>query len=363
MQFIDLSHQYRAIQEELHSRFADILTHSRFIMGAEVREIEKVLAEYVGTRHAIACASGTDGLQIACMALGLRPGDEVITTPFTFFATAEVLILLGLKPVFVDIDPGTYHMDAVKAEAAITTNTKAILPVSLYGQCVDMDAINAIGNKYAIPVIEDAAQSFGAIYKGKRSCGLSTIGVTSFFPSKPLGCYGDGGMMFTNDDALAARLRRISNHGQERRYYHTELGVNSRLDTLQAAVLLAKMNIFPEEVTKRRQIGERYTHLLKDVVKTQAHQPGSTHVYAQYTIEVEGDRDGFCQRMEAKGVPTAVHYPLALPAQPLLQSLGYRAEDFPVAERAAKQVVSLPMHPYLDEQTQHQIVDAVKACL
>lgn len=363
MQFIDLRPQYQAIQEELHTRFTDILTHSRFIMGKEVQEIETQLASYVGASYAIGCGNGTDGLQIACMALGLEPGDEVITTPFTFFATGEVLLLLRLKPVFVDINPDTYNMDATKIEASITPKTKAILPVSLYGQCPDMDAINAIGKKHGIVVIEDAAQSFGATYKGKRSCGLSTIGVTSFFPSKPLGCYGDGGMIFTDDEALALRMRCIRNHGQERRYYHTQLGVNSRLDTLQAAVLLSKMKIFPGEVEKRIQIGARYTALLQDVVKTPNIQPNQTHVYAQYTIEVEQDRDGFCKRMEAQGIPTAVHYPLSLPAQPALQSAGYTVGGFPLAERAAQRVVSLPMHPYLDEETQDHIVKAVKACL
>jgi UDP-2-acetamido-2-deoxy-ribo-hexuluronate aminotransferase len=362
VQFIDLQKQYKIIEADVAARFKDIMENSRFIMGAEVGELEEKLSAYIKTKHAIACASGTDGLQIALMALGLEPGDEVITTPFTFFATGEVIALLRLKPVFVDINADDYNINANEIEAKITSKTKAIIPVSLYGQCSDMDAINAIAAKHGIPVIEDAAQSFGAEYKGKKSCGVSTIGVTSFFPSKPLGCYGDGGMIFTDDLKLAADMKIIRNHGQEKRYYHTKIGINSRLDTMQAAVLLAKMPIFETEVQARAKIGERYTKLLKNIVKTPVMQPNQTHVYAQYTIEVEA-RDDFCKRLNDKGVPTAVHYPVPLHFQPVFKDLGFKAGDFPIAEMIASKVVSLPMHPYLDEATQDEVVEKVRECL
>jgi UDP-2-acetamido-2-deoxy-ribo-hexuluronate aminotransferase len=358
VQFIDLQQQYKIIEKDVNVRFKDILENARFIMGAEVTEIEQKLADYTGAKYGISCASGTDALQIALMAMGIEEGDEVITTPFTFFATGEVLALLKIKPVFVDINKDDYNIDVSLIKQKITKKTKAIMPVSLYGQCSDMDAINSFG----LPVIEDAAQSFGAEYKGKKSCNLSTVGATSFFPSKPLGCYGDGGMLFSNDENLANDMKIIRNHGQERRYYHTKVGINSRLDTMQAAVLLAKMEIFPDEVKKRAEIGERYTHLLKDVAKTPVVRAGNTHVYAQYTIEVD-NRDEFCKRLQDKGVPTAVHYPVPLHFQPVFANLGFKSGDFPVAEGVAERVVSLPMHPYLDEGTQYEVVAAVKECL
>ncbi len=363
MQFIDLSHQYRIIEKDVTDRFKDIMENARFIMGAEVKELEEKLATYTQTKYGIACASGTDGLQIALMALNLEAGDEVITTPFTFFATGEVLALLKLKPVFVDIDKDTYNINPDLIEAKITKKTKAIIPVSLYGQCADFDSINAIAAKHGIPVIEDAAQSFGAEYKGKKSCALSTIGVTSFFPSKPLGCYGDGGMIFTDNEKLAEDMKMIRNHGQEKRYYHTKIGINSRLDTMQSAVLLAKMKIFPDEVRARGEIGARYTSLLKDIVKTPTLQKNQTHVYAQYSIEIESNRDEFCKKMQDEGIPTAVHYPVPLHFQPVFKDLGFKQGDFPVAEKTSERIVSLPMHPYLDKKTQDQIVDKVKKCL
>lgn len=363
MQFIDLQHQYKIIEHDIAGRLKNIMENARFIMGAEVQEIEQKLAAYTQTKYGIACASGTDGLQIALMALNLEPGDEVITTPFTFFSTGEVLALLNLKPVFVDIDKDSYNINTSLIEAKITKKTKAIMPVSLYGQCADMDVINAIALKHGIIVIEDAAQSFGAEYKGKKSCGVSAIGVTSFFPSKPLGCYGDGGMIFTDDDKLASDMKIIRNHGQEKRYYHTKIGINSRLDTMQAAVLLAKMELFDDEVKARAQIGARYTSMLQEIVKTPTVQENQTHVYAQYTIEIESGRDEFYKKMQDKGVPTAVHYPVPLHFQPVFKDLGFKAGDFPVAETASKKVVSLPMHPYLDKITQDEIVEKVKECL
>ena len=358
MDFIDLKTQQSRIREQIDRRIADVLAHGRYIMGSEVAELEERLADYVGVKHAIGVASGTDALLIAMMALEVGPGDEVITTPFSFIATAETIVLLGAKPVFVDIDPKTYNIDPALIEPVITERTKAIMPVSLYGQCADFDAINAIADKYGIPVIEDGCQSFGATYKGRRSCGLSTIGCTSFFPSKPLGCYGDGGMCFTNDDGLAEAMREIRVHGQDRRYHHPRIGVNGRLDTLQAAILLAKMEVFEEEVKARKRIGNRYTELLSDIVDTPYVEPHNTSVYAQYTIEV-ANRENVRKALNEAGIPTAVHYPMPLNRQPAL-----RTEDrFPNSERAASRVMSLPMHPYLTEEQLERVVQMVESAI
>jgi UDP-2-acetamido-2-deoxy-ribo-hexuluronate aminotransferase len=342
-----------------------VLEHGQYILGPEVTELETVLASYVGTKHCIAASSGTDTLLIALMALGIGPGDEVITVPFTFFATGEMIALAGATPVFVDIDPRTYNIDPAQIEAAVTPRTKAIMPVSLYGQCADFDAIEAVASRHGLAVIEDGAQSFGATYKARRSCGLSLIGSTSFFPSKPLGGYGDGGALFTNDDALAKLMREIRVHGQDRRYHHPRLGVNGRLDSLQAAVLLAKMEVFDEEVAARIRVGARYTELLEAAcngssarIRTPSVEPFNTCIYAQYTIEVD-DRDGFEARMKALGVPTAVHYPMALHMQPVFAHLGLREGSFPSSEAAARRVISLPMHPYLTEGDQDRVVTAV----
>ena len=359
MQFIDLKKQREVILSSLEKRIAQVFEHGRYIQGPEVNELEKRLSAYTGVKRAIACGNGTDAIQIALMSLSLQPGDEIITTPFSFIATCEMILLLQLKPVFVDIKADTYHIDPAKIEEKITGKTKAILPVSLYGQCAEMESINAIAVKWNLPVIEDAAQSFGAEYKGKKSCNLSTIGTTSFFPSKPLGAYGDGGMMFTNDEEVGEKLRKIANHGEECRYQHTMIGINSRLDSLQAAVLLAKMEIFEQEITNRQKIGARYTEALKTFVKTPIVKEGGTHVYAQYTIEVE-NRALFCQKMKEAGIPTAVHYPLLLPFQPIFNCTDFKKGDFPIAENASKHVVSLPMHPYLEENTQDYIIKKVK---
>jgi UDP-2-acetamido-2-deoxy-ribo-hexuluronate aminotransferase len=299
----------------------------------------------VGVQHCIGVSSGTDALLIAMMALGIGPGDEVITTPFTFIATGEMIALIGAVPVYVDIDPRTYNLDPALIEAAITPRTRAIVPVSLYGQCADMDAINAIAERHRLPVIEDAAQSFGATYKGRQSCGLSHIGCTSFFPSKPLGAYGDAGACFTDDESLAKAMREIRVHGQDRRYHHPRIGINGRLDSLQAAVLLAKLAIFPDEVAARARIGARYSELLAGSgCVTPYIEPHNTSVYAQYTIAV-ADREGLIARLSAAGIPTAVHYPIPLHRQPAFAGLAHTAVS--VADRAAARVVSLPMHPYL----------------
>jgi UDP-2-acetamido-2-deoxy-ribo-hexuluronate aminotransferase len=359
MNFIDLKTQYQHLKADIDARIHAVLDHGQYIMGPEVAELEAQLAAYVGVKHAIGVSDGTAALQIAMMALGIGAGDEVITTPFTFIATGEMIALLGAKPVFVDIDPVSYNLDPALLEAAITPRTKAIMPVSLYGQCADMAAINAIAEKHGIAVIEDGAQSFGASYQGKKSGALSTIGCTSFFPSKPLGCYGDGGACFTDDDALATKMRQIRVHGQDRRYHHPLIGVNGRLDTIQAAVLLAKLPSFPAEVEARERIGARYSSLLKDVVRVPVLADGSTHVYAQYTIEVD-NREAVAAALKEAGVPTAVHYPVPLNLQPAFADLNQPAGSFPHAERAANRVLSLPMHPFLDEATQDQIVAAVR---
>lgn len=355
MEFIDLKTQYRHIERDVNRRIKQVLEHGQYILGPEIAELEAKLAAHVGAKHCIAVASGTDALLIAMMAVGVGPGDEVITPAFTYIATAETAAVLGAKPVCVDIDPRTYNIDPALIEAAITPKTKAIVPVSLYGQCADMDRINVIAEKYQLPVIEDAAQSFGAAYRGRKSCNLSLIGATSFFPSKPLGCYGDGGALFTNDDELATVMRQISRHGQDRRYHHIRVGVNGRMDTLQAAILLAKLIIFDEEVQKRIEVGNRYTEILKDIVNVPHIEPHNTCVYAQYTIAVD-EREQVISKLKTKGVPTAVHYPLPIHQQPAFLDSD---EHLPHSENAAMRVLSLPMHPYLPEQTQRNICEAV----
>jgi UDP-2-acetamido-2-deoxy-ribo-hexuluronate aminotransferase len=366
MDFIDLKTQYRRLKPSVDARIARVLEHGQYVMGPEVTELEQQLAAYVGSKHGIAVASGTDALLMALMALEIGPGDEVITVPFTFFATAEMIALIGATPVFVDIDPTTYNMDPALLEAAITPRTKAIMPVSLYGQCADIDAINAIACRHELPVIEDAAQSFGATYKGRRSGGMTAIGATSFFPSKPLGCYGDGGALFTNDDRLAQVLREIRVHGQDRRYHHPRLGLTGRLDSIQAAVLLAKLEIFDDEVAARGRLGARYAELIEAEFGTDAQakvraprvESFNTCVFAQYTVEVES-RDIVETRMKQLGVPTAVHYPLALHMQPVFAHLGQKEGSFPLSEAAARRVISLPMHPYLADDQQQAVVRAL----
>jgi UDP-2-acetamido-2-deoxy-ribo-hexuluronate aminotransferase len=360
MQFIDLAEQYRRLKPEVDKGIQKVLDHGQYIMGPEIKELEEKLATYVGVKHCITVASGTDALLIALMALGVGSGDEVITTPFTFIATAEVITILGAKPVFVDIDPKTYNMDPNLIEQAITSKTKVIMPVSLYGQCADFDKINSIAAKYGIPVIEDGAQSFGATYKGRKSCGLSTIGCTSFFPSKPLGCYGDGGACFTDDDDLAMQMKQIRVHGQDRRYHHPVIGVNGRMDTIQAAILLTKFEVFPGEVKLRMEIGARYSELLKEKVIVPYIEPFNTSVYAQYTIQME-NRDEAQSRLKEAGVPTAVHYPIPLHLQPVFSYLSQPEGSFPVAEDLAKRVLSLPMYPYLDQHQQNHIVDKIQS--
>lgn len=360
MKFVDLNVQYKKIQEGILSGISKVLDSGQYILGAEIDKLEEELRQFVDSKHAITISSGTDALLVAMMALGISSGDEVITSPFTFIATAETMALLGAKPVFVDIDPTTYNMDPSKLESVISPKTKAIMPVSLYGQCPDMDAINKIAKKRDLFVIEDGCQSFGATQNGKKSCNLSTIGVTSFFPSKPLGCYGDGGACFTNSDETAKRIKQIRLHGESRRYYHEVIGINGRMDTIQAAVLLEKMKIFPEEINLRQKVANRYSENLNDFVITPRIQNGNTSVFAQYTILVN-NRDELSKSLYEKGIPTAIHYPVPLHLQPAFEFLGYAKGSFPVAEETAEKVISLPMHPYLEEGEQDQIIKEIIA--
>jgi len=352
--FVDLAAQQDRIRPELERRLDAVLRHGHYIMGPEIAELEARLAAYVGVRHAISCASGTDSLEIAMRALGIGPGDEVITVPFTWISTAETIAQVGATPVFVDIEPATFNLDPARLAAAITPRTRAIMPVSLFGQMPDMAAISAIAGK--IPVIEDGAQSFGATRHGRRSCGVSAIGSTSFFPAKPLGCYGDGGCLFSDDEALAARMRAIRTHGGEKRHHHPYIGMNGRLDTLQAAVLLAKLALWDDEVAARGRIGAHYTQLISQrasAVTPPALLAGNTHVYAQYTIRA-ADRDGLAARLKAQGIPTAVYYPKCLHQQPCFAHVGHG--PFPESERASREVLSLPMHPLLTPGLQERIV-------
>jgi UDP-2-acetamido-2-deoxy-ribo-hexuluronate aminotransferase len=357
MQFIDLMAQQDRIRDRLDDRIRAVLDHGKYIMGPEVSELENTLAEYVGVRHCIGVSSGTDALLIALMAIGIKPGDEVITTSFSFIATAETIALLNAVPVFVDIDPRTYNIDVQRIGPAISDKTKAIIPVSLYGQCADMDAINRLADQHGLHVIEDAAQSFGATYRKKKSCALSSIGCTSFFPSKPLGGYGDSGACFTNDDDLATAMREIRLHGQDRRYHHPRIGVNGRMDTMQAAILLAKFELFPEEVTLRNSIGQRYTRLLNDagVDSTPHIETGNTSIYAQYTLQVD-NREDFANALAQQDIPTAIHYPKGLHQQPAFHT----GVNHPVCEKASRRVISLPMHPYLKDVEQDTIVETIQ---
>ncbi|WP_416900368.1 MAG: DegT/DnrJ/EryC1/StrS family aminotransferase [Minwuia sp.] len=360
MQFVDLKAQYTRLQPDMDARIRKVLDHGKFINGPEVKELEQALADFVGVKHCIACANGTDALQIAQMAVGVGHGDEVIVPGFTYIATAESAAVLGARPVYVDVDPVTYNLDASKLEAAITARTKAIMPVSLYGQCADYPAINAIAEKHGLPVIEDAAQSFGATQNNRRSGALTTIATTSFFPSKPLGCYGDGGAMFTDDDELAMVMRQIASHGQDRRYHHIRVGVNSRLDTLQAAILLSKLSVFDQDLAGRQRAAALYDRHLGDLgIETPKVLDGNTSAWAQYTIQVD-DREKVLAHLADKGVPTAVHYPYPLNRQPAVADPD---AVLPVGDAAAERVMSLPMHPDLSEDDIALVAKAVAEAL
>lgn len=355
--FIDLAAQQGRLRPAIESAIARVLAHGQYILGPEVAELEERLAEYCGASHCITCANGTDALQLALMALDVGPGDEVISPAFSYIATAETTALLGASVTFVDIDPTTYNLNPDQLEVAITPRTKAILAVSLYGQPANFHAINEIAGRYGVPVIEDAAQSFGASYQSRKSCNLSTIGCTSFFPSKPLGCYGDGGAVFTSDNDLARVVRQIARHGQENRYNHVRLGVNSRLDTLQAAILLPKLEILDEEREARQNVANFYETGLADLsVGLPSIQGGLRSAWAQYTVRV-ANRNLFQEKMTQAGIPTAVHYPLSINRQP---AFSHTTRPLSHAETAAKQVISLPMHAYLGKETQQEIINTVR---
>jgi UDP-2-acetamido-2-deoxy-ribo-hexuluronate aminotransferase len=375
MEFCDLKSQYVRLKREIDAGIQGVLEHGHFILGPEVTKLEENLAQYVGVKYCITCANGTDALQIAQMAIGVGPGDEVITPGFTYIATAETVALLGAKPVYVDIEPRTYNLDPLQLEAAISPRTKAIIPVSLYGQCADMDAINKIAAKYKIPVIEDAAQSFGATYKGRKSCSLSTIACTSFFPTKPLGAYGDGGAIFTDDEELATSMRQIARHGQDRRYHHIRIGINSRLDTIQAAILLVKLTHFEQDIALRQKVAASYDEIFSstmkslgdkklncDICDTQQStlvlphiETFNTSVYAQYTVRVK-NRDIVLGGMKRAGIPVAIHYPIPLNKQPAVAD---QMVNMFHGDEAAKHVISLPMHPYLNFADQKLVAEAL----
>jgi UDP-2-acetamido-2-deoxy-ribo-hexuluronate aminotransferase len=360
MQFTDLKTQYAALKTSIDARIQRVLDHGQYIMGPEVKELETALAAFAGTKHCITVSSGTEALLIALMALDLEPGDEVITTPFTFAATAEMIVLAGAVPVFVDVEPDTCNIDAALIEAKVTARTKAIMPVSLYGQAADMAEINAIAARHGLAVIEDAAQSFGALYQGGRSCGLSTFGATSFFPSKPLGCYGDGGALFTDDDRLAQAAREIRVHGQSARYTHTRLGVGGRMDTLQCAVVLAKLERFDWELQRREAIGARYQQLLQGIEQVRV-RPDRNSVWAQFTVMVD-DRAAVQAALAADGIPTAVHYPKPLNQQPAYAKWCC-SDCCPASSRLAARVLSLPMSADLAEADQDRAAAALREAL
>ena len=360
MEFTDLRAQYRAIKQSVDTRIQKVLEHCQYILGPEVREMEEQLGAWTGSKHCISVASGTEALLIALMALDIKPGDEVITTPFTFVATGEMIVLLGAKAVFVDVEEDTANIDASKIAAAITPRTRAIMPVSLYGQTADMDEINAVAAKHRLPVIEDAAQSFGATYKGRQSCNLSTIGCTSFFPSKPLGCYGDGGAIFTNDDALATAMREIRVHGQSGRYNHTRIGVGGRMDSIQCAVILAKLERLKWELERRVELGKAYDRMLAPLapqVRPIRVKRDRVSVYGQYTVRVS-QRQRLQDELKRRGVPTAVHYPLSLHQQPAYAK-DHVGQSFPASEKLAREVLSLPMSADLTPQDQERVASAI----
>lgn len=362
MEFIDLKSQQARIKAKIDQRIQDVLSHGRYVMGPELDELEERLKNYVGTRHCIGASSGTDTLLIAMMALGIGPGDEVITVPFTWISTAEMIALIGATPVFVDIDETTWNMDVSKLESAITEKTKAIMPVGIFGQTADMIGINEIASRNGnLPVIEDAAQSFGATHHGKKSGGLSTIGSTSFFPSKPLGCYGDGGGLFTNDDELAERMRHIRVHGQTERHHHPILGINGRLDTLQAAILLEKLEIFDDEILRRQEVAQAYGDGIRNSsITLPMVGPSNTSVFAQYTI-LSSNRDVLAASLKKAGIPSVSYYAVPLHLQPVFADLGYKKGQFPITEDVASRGLSLPMNPYLSEEEVAAVCDVIVA--
>ena len=360
--FANLGLAYQEHKEAIDKAMSEVVSSGSFIMGPAVNELEDKLSNFVGVKHSISCSSGTDALLLAMMAIDIQPGDEIITTPFTFIASAETIAFLKAKPVFVDIEEATYNLDPSKIEAAITNKTKAIIPVSLYGQPADMDEINAIAKRHKLIVIEDAAQSFGAAYKGNRSCNLSDIACTSFFPAKPLGCFGDGGAVFTNNNILAEKIKSLRLHGQSKRYHHQYVGMGGRLDTLQAAVLNVKLDHYGIDIQRRQNVAQTYSKYLKGKVTIPFVNKDRTSVWAQYSIRVE-QRDMVQQKLKAANIPTAVHYPMPLHLQECFAYLGGRKGDFPIAEKVSQEIMSLPMNPFLSEIEIKYITSELKALL
>ncbi len=367
MDFIDLAAQQDRIRDKIEKNIGKVLDHGRYINGPEVRELEEKLAGYVGAPCAVGCASGTDALLMPLMARGIGPGDAIFTAPFTFIATAEIVQLLGATPVFADIDPETFNIDVKKLGEAIEKtgregklSPQGIIPVDLFGQPADYDELNDLAAKYNLFVLEDAAQSFGATYKGRRSCSLARVAATSFFPAKPLGCYGDGGMIFTDDRALHEALLSIRVHGQgKNKYDNVRIGINGRIDTMQAAVLLAKLEIFDEELNLRQKVARRYSEGLGDCVKVPVVREHNVSAWAQYSI-MHSERDRIIERLKSEKIPAAIYYPKPLHLQPAFEHLGYREGDFPASESVSKTIMSLPMHPYLSGDDQDRIIEIIR---
>lgn len=362
MEFIDLKTQYKTYQKQIDQAISEVLSSGHFIMGDAIKKLEIALAKKVASRNCIATSSGTDSLVLAMKAIGIGPGDEVITVPYTWISPVEVICRLGARPVFVDIDPNTCLMDASQIEGVITKNTKAIVPISLYGQMPDMAAINTIAEKHGLSVIEDAAQSFGATQNGKNSCNASYISTTSFFPTKSFGCCGDGGAVFTNDDKLSEKMKALRVHGAPERYNHQYIGMNARMDTLQAAILLAKLPNFESEVEARNTLAKRYDEFLKEDFQLLGIDKGNTNVYPLYVLFSE-QRETIVRELAQKGIPHGVYYPICIHEQPAYVELGYRKGDFPNAEKVASTVFSIPMHPWLSKSDQNKVIETLKACV
>ncbi len=359
MNFIDLKLQYENMKVEMQEAINKVLESTQFILGPDVSALEKEIATFCSTKHAIGVASGTDALLVPLMAMGIGPGDEVITTPFTFIATAEVISLLGATPVFIDINEKTYNLDTSQLESKITKKTKAVIPVHLYGQCADMDELLAITQRHGIAVIEDACQAIGAEYKGKKACSMGKASALSFFPSKNLGCYGDAGMILSNDEDFALKMRQIANHGQDVKYSHKYIGINGRMDTIQAAILRVKLKYLNEELKSRERLAEAYIDKLKDVVTVPYKEDYNRHVYNQFTIRTT-QRDELCRFLNDHGIPTAIHYPIALHMQECFKYLGYKKGSFPIAEKSTTEVMSLPMFPLMTEEQQTEVIHQIR---
>ena len=357
--FANLQLQYQTYKDKIDDNIQAILNKSNYILGEEVDVLEKELQNFTGAKYAISCSSGTDALLLALMAINIQPDDEIITTPFTWISTAEMMALIKAKPVFVDIEPDTYNMDANLIEASITKKTKAIMPVSLYGQPADMDTIQSIADKYSLKVIIDGAQSFGSTYNNKTDSNLGDISTTSFFPSKPLGCYGDGGAVFTNNEECANKIKLLRVHGQNKRYHHKYIGIGGRLDTMQAAILLAKLPYFKKELKDRQKVADHYTNSLSKILQTPVIKPNRSSAWAQYTLRVK-NRDALQLKLKKNDVPTSVFYPIPLHLQECFQYLGYQQGNFPISEKASNEVMSVPMNPFLTDDQIDYVINTLR---